>query len=231
METETSTASPDVSETQKPSGPTTGTNTAPSGATPDKAALALEEALKRLADLEHSNFNAKEEVDRHRKKLTAYEKQEKETAEAKRLADEAQLSEIERTKKQHLDLQAEYEAYKKSTQDRIVRYEIEGQAGKLGIIDPEAAAALMNRSLLEYNEDGTPNNAEKLLKELIKNKPYLAPKPAEPPAELPTVPAATQHQQPPVTPAMNPGRSSIAPPTTPSIGQITRLDQINFKRR
>ena len=210
------------------SGPTTGTQ-ATSGATPEKAALSLEDAMKRLADLEHSNFNAKEEVERHRKKLTAYEKKEQEASEAKRLADEAQLSEIERTKKQHSDLQSEYEAFRKMMQDRIVRYEIEGQASKLGIIDPEAASALMNRSLLEFNEDGTPSNAEKLLKDLIKNKPYLAPaKPEDPPA----TPAQTATQQkPPLTPAMNPGRSSIAVQGTPPQGQITRLDQIQFKRR
>ena len=225
---DTETTSPSTLVTGVTSGPATG-NTAPSGATPEKAALSLEEATKRLADLEHSNFNAKEELERHRKKLTAYEKQEKETAEAKRLADEAQLSEIERTKKQHSELQAEYEAFKKMMQDRIVRYEIEGQASRLGIIDPEAASALMNKSLLEFNEDGTPSNAEKLLKDLIKNKPYLAPaKPEDPPA----TPAQTATQQkPPLTPAMNPGRSSIAVQGTPPQGQITRLDQIQFKRR
>jgi hypothetical protein len=209
-------------------GPATGTKVADSAMQP-ATALTLDEALKKLAEHEHLQNNAKEELERHRKKLTAYEKQEKEAAEAKRLADEAQLSEIERTKKQFSDLQSEYEAFKKMMQDRIVRYEIEGQASKLGIIDPEAASALMNKSLLEFNEDGTPSNAEKLLKDLIKNKPYLAPaKPEDPP----TTPAQTaSQQQPPLTPAMNPGRSSIAIQGTPPQGQITRLDQIQFKRR
>jgi len=199
------------------------------GLKPQKNALTLEEALKKLSDYEHEVQLARGAEDRLGKKLSSYEKKEKEAAEAKRLADEAQLSEIERTKKQHADLQSEYEAFKKMMQDRIVRYEIEGQASKLGIIDPEAASALMNKSLLEFNEDGTPNNAEKLLKDLIKNKPYLAPaKPEDPPA----TPAQTaSQQQPPLTPAMNPGRSSIAVQGTPPQGQITRLDQIQFKRR
>jgi hypothetical protein len=167
--------------------------------------ISLEEAKKLRS--EASNL---------RKRLKTYEDSEKETAEAKRLAEEAQLSEIERTKKQFSDLQSEYDTFKKQMQDRIVRYEIEAQASKLGIIDPEAASALLNRSTLEYGEDGTPNNAEKLLKDLIKNKPYLAPKPVDPPKEeQPAPPAQTANQQrPPMTPAMNPGRSAISTPNT-----------------
>src|SRR5437588_10612416 len=91
--------SPGQSATQTP-GPATETPTTSTGATPAKAALTLEEALKKLADLEHSHGAAREELDRHRKKLTAYEKSEADAQAAKTLADEAQLSEIERTKKQ-----------------------------------------------------------------------------------------------------------------------------------
>lgn len=233
---ETTTTSPGVSATQQPSGPATGTQ-ATSGATPEKAALTLEEALKKLSDLEHSNKNASEEVERHRKKLTAYEKKEQEAEAAKRAAEEAQLSEIERTKKQFQDVQSQFDAYKQKTQDRIVRYEIENRAAKLGIIDPEAASALLPRGSLEYDDDGTPTNAEKLLKELIKNKPYLAPakqEQAQEQAQQQTTPAQTAHLQssrPPIVPAMNPGRGQIAPPSQFPQGKPVRLSEVWQKQR
>lgn len=210
-----------------PNGPATG-NQGNSSATLPVPALTLDEALKKLADLEHSNRNASEEVERHRKKLTAYEKAEKEREAASQAAKDAELGEVERTKKQFSTLQSEYEAYKKATQDRIVRYEIEAQASKLGIIDPEAASALLNKSLLEFGEDGSPSNAEKLLKDLIKNKPYLAPAKQEQAQEQSSPAQTASNSRPPVTPPMNPGRSTIAQPNAPQ-GPV-RLGDIQWKR-
>src|SRR5579872_6849687 len=141
MAEETPTPSPETGATPVTGIPATGTP-APAGATPATATLTLEEALKRLADVEQSQKNAKEEVERHRKKLSAYEKQEKEQEAAKKAAEEAQLSEIERTKKQHAELQAQHETYRRTTQERLVRYEVERRATALGIIDPDAATRL-----------------------------------------------------------------------------------------
>lgn len=192
------------------------TGNAPGGATPQKPAVTLEEALAQLAEekrvraaLEHEHKNATGELKRHRERLTAYEAAEKQ-------AQEAQLSEVERLKKQHTELQSQHAAYTKQTQERIVRYEVERQASKLGIIDPEAAAKLLDWSELEYEEDGTPKNATRLLEVLIKNKPYLAPKPTEPAqteqASMSPAQTAQSTRQAPVVPAMNPGRTSIAQP-------------------
>lgn len=53
-------------------------------------------------------------------------------------------------------------------------------AAKLGIIDPDAAAILIGPNL-KYGDDHRPSNAEDLLKELLKTKPYLkAPEPSTP---------------------------------------------------
>src|SRR5690348_17980877 len=110
--------------------PATGTP-ATGGATPpvSTATPTLEEVQRRYEELERSHKNAKEELERHRKnakKLADYEKAEQE-------AKEAQLSEIERIKKQHADLQAQHEAHVRQTQERIVRYEVEAQARRLNI--------------------------------------------------------------------------------------------------
>lgn len=202
--------SPDVSATQKSSGPATGTP-APGSATPPVAALTLEEALKKLADLEHAHGNATEEVERHRKKLSAYEKAEKEREAAKKAAEEAQLSEIERITKQHTELQAQHTAMQQQMQHRLVSYEVERQASKLGIIDPDAAAKLLDWNELEYDENGIPSNAAKVLEKLVKSKPYLAPTQPQQPPEPSAQPAASVRSAPTI-PAMNPGRTTIASP-------------------
>jgi hypothetical protein len=225
MPEDTNTPSPGTSVTPTPGTPVTGTPTTSSSVTPSKPAATVEELQARLAELEHSHTNAKEENDRHAKKISVYEKAEKEREAAEQARKDAELGEVERTKKQFSDLQSQFEQYKQQTQARIVRYEIEAQASKLGIIDPEAASALLNKSSLEFGEDGSPLNAEKLLKDLIKSKPYLAPKPAEPTQE----PSQTASQQkPPATPPMNPGRTAIAAPTNPQ-GPV-KLNQIQWKR-
>lgn len=203
--------SPETGVTPTP-GPATGP-TASTGATPEKPTATSEETLARIAELERALKNATEERDRHRKKLSGYE-------DAERKAQEAQLSEIERVNKQYSELQAQHTAYAQSMQERVVRYEIERQAAKLGIIDPDAAAKLLDRSALEYDEDGTPHNAAKLLKKLIEDKPYLAPAPSQPEQQAPT---RTQPVRPPALPAMQPGRSNIPAPGATPPGRIPRL--------
>lgn len=191
--------------------PVTGTPASPAGVMPQmKPSVTLEEALARIAELEHSHKNAVEERDRHRKKLSTYEKAEQD-------AKDAQLSEIERIQKQHSDLQQQHSAYTQAMQQRVTRYEVEKQAAKLGIIDPDAAARLLDASELEYDESGIPSNAAKLLEKLVKNKPYLAPaqsqsgEPATPPARVGA----------PAVPAMNPGRTNITPPDALPPGKMS----------
>lgn len=226
--------SPDVSVTQQSSGtPATGTP-ATESATPQKPTLSLEEAMKRIADLEHTHSNAREELDRHRKKLSVYEKTEKEAEAAKKAAEEAQLSEVERVKKQYSELQSQHDTYTRQMQERVVRYEIENQARGLNIIDPDAAVRLLDWSELEFAEDGTPTNAQKLLEKLVKSKPYLAPQTqtqqavGTPQTAQPTPPARAAT---PLIPAMNPGRANIAAPNTTPPGKIPSLSEAYGKRR
>ena len=87
---------------------------------------------------------------------------------------QAQMTEQEKLQKQATDLQSKYDSDTSALTERIVRYEVERQAAKIGIIDPDAAAQLIDWDALEYDEDGTPKNADALLKDLLKSKPYLA---------------------------------------------------------
>ncbi len=212
------------SVTQPSPQPVTGTP-GQSGVTPATTpTLAQEDALKRIADLERSLGNAKEENDRHSKRLSAYEKLEKEREAAAQAAKDAQLSEIERVKKEHLKAEARIQQLQ---QENIVEKVINA-AHKKGIIDPDLAALaiLQDKSLLD--ENGMPTDLDKALDALIKNKPYLVPAPPAEPATSPAQTAPSPAQQTPAIPAMNPGRSSIpGPGATP--GRIPQWNEV-FKR-
>ncbi len=207
-----------TSATQVPSQGATPT-IASSGATPEtKPSLSLEDAIKRLADAEHSLNNAKEENARHSKKLSAYEKAEKEAEAAKKAAEEAQLSEIERIKKQHTEAEQRIKHY----QQQLVMAQVKLAAKDKNIVDPDLAA-LAIQDKLEMDENGMPSNLEKVLDDLIKNKPYLVMKP-DAPATPPTTPAQTAPTpNAPAIPAMNHGRSNIAAPGSTPPGRVPRL--------
>lgn len=224
MSTDNTTTSSGESEMPTSDQPVMGTPNASKGETPEKSTSTTpEDALTRQNDLERKLKNATEELDRHRKnakKLAEYE-------EAERQAKEAQLSEIERTQKKYQELQAQHETYVKTMQERMVRYEVERVASTLGIIDPDAATKLLDWSQIEYEEDGTVKNADKLLAALVKQRPWLKPVPTpEPEAEQKVTPAqpATPQQRTPRLPANNPGRSAIAAPSPVPPGRIARLN-------
>lgn len=213
--------------------PATGPN-ATGGAMPPAAPnLTLEEALKKLADLEHSHGNAKEELERHRKKLTAYEKAEADREAAKKAAEEAQLSEIDRIKKQHADIQAQHNALMLELQETRIQHAVERAAHDLQFIHPEIAGRLLDRAELEFEDNGAPKNAKHLLEKLLKTMPELArhPEPASPPAtsQPGTAPTAPARPGTPALPAFNPGRTQITPPGTLPPGKPVRLADIRRK--
>ncbi len=75
--------------------PATGTPASP-GATPAQAALTLEEALKKIAELELHASNKTEEATRHGAKLTAAEKELAAYKAAEQAARDAQMSELQK---------------------------------------------------------------------------------------------------------------------------------------
>ena len=94
--------------------------------------------------------------------------------EAKVKADEdAKLTEQERLQKRIAELERKDTEYQQTLQERTVRYEVMLMANKLGIVDPDAAFRLLDVSSLEFDDDGKPNNIEKVLKKLVSDKPYL----------------------------------------------------------
>jgi hypothetical protein len=145
---------------------------------------------------------------------------------AEKLAQEAQLAEIDRVKKQHAEAQERIKHY----QQELVTAQVMLAAQKKGIIDPEMAAMAVHAHL-EFGDDGMPNNLDKALDTLIKNKPYLAPKPDTPPA-APATPAQTANAQtaPTVPPFNVNGRASIGQPGQQPSGTPTRLEDLHWSR-
>src|SRR5260221_500975 len=198
--------------------------TASTGVTPQKPTLTLEEVLKENAELKHAHTNAREQADRQAKQLEKFQKQEKEAEAAKKAADLAQLSELEQEKKQRVDAEARIKHY----QQQLVMAQVKLAAQGKNIVDPDLAA-LAIQDKLELDENGMPTNLDKILDDLIKNKPYLVK--ADASATTPaTTPAQTANQRTaPATPAMNPGRSNIASPNTLAPGRIPTWSEV-YKR-
>lgn len=170
----------------------------------------------------------------HRKKLSVYEETEKQQAEAKRLAEEAQLSEIDRVKKQHADIQAQHNAVLLELQETRIQHAVERAAHDLRFIHPEIAGRLLDRAELEFEDNGAPKNAKQLLEKLLKAMPELAHK--ETPAEQPAIPQSAAQIAPtrpgtPALPAMNPGRTQITPPGVLPPGQRVTLADIRSRRK
>lgn len=105
-----------------------------------------------------------------------------------RQADEATMTEQQKLSRRAAQLEAELEAERADARSRANRYEVQLAAGRLGIVDPDAAVKLLDWDAIEYAEDGSPRDVEAALKALLKSKPYLAAQAAAP-AASPTNPA------------------------------------------
>ncbi len=203
--------------------PATGTP-APAGATPPAAALSLEEAMKRIAELELQASNKTEEATRHGAKLTAAEKELAAYKAAEATAQAAQLSELERAQKQAADAVVQQEALTKELENARVFQDVTRLASKFNFLvsaDTLARMLLLDRAAIEFT-DGTPQNVEKLLEKLAKAESGLV------------KPTDAQQQGAPPLPGMSPdraayGRSSIQRPGTPTPGQRPSWDEVQWK--
>lgn len=163
---------PDEIPVTPPIVPETPTSEAQNPETPARTGLSHDEALDALKKV-------RQEAADSRRKLQAYEK-------AKQEQDERDLSELQKAQKRLTQLEADHQTLTTAAQSRALRYEVQLSAAKLGIVDPDAAARLLDNSELTFAEDGSPTNVESLLKALVKARPWLAP-PSDPPAR-PTAP-------------------------------------------
>lgn len=122
---------------------------------------------------EPESFDA-EYVRKLRAEAAEYRKRLRELEAAVKKQEEAKLSETERLQQRLAELEKEQAEWQRERQERTLKYEVMLAAGKLGIVDAEAAYKLLDLSAIEFDEDGNPTNIEKALRDLIAKRPYLA---------------------------------------------------------
>ena len=122
---------------------------------------------------EPERFDA-EYVKRLRAEAASYRTKLKELEQKVQEHETAKLSEAEKLQKRLAELERQQAEHERERQERTLKYETMLTASKLGIVDPEAAYKLLDLASIEFEEDGTPRNIEKALRELIAKRPYLA---------------------------------------------------------
>lgn len=84
----------------------------------------------------------------------------------------------EKLQEQLADRERELEQLRTSQREAVINSAIGQAASKLGVVDLDAATKLIDRSALEFDDSGAPQNVEQLVEGLVQDKPYLAAKPA-----------------------------------------------------
>jgi hypothetical protein len=92
---------------------------------------------------------------------------------AQRKADEAKLSDAERSTKRMAELERQNEDLTRSLLEERLMSRVMAAAQRLGFADPGDAFSLIDQGDLVI-EDGYPKNVDKVLKDLLTRKPYLA---------------------------------------------------------
>ena len=151
-----------------PAAPTSGQEpTAGTGQAPTTASGQAPETTHSLAEVQAALQAARREAAAHRTENAALKK-------AQADAEAATLTEAQKVSRERDTLKAQLDSERLERQSAINRYEVQLQASKLGIVDPEAAVKLLDWESLEYADDGSPKGLEAALKKLLASKPYLA---------------------------------------------------------
>lgn len=88
--------------------------------------------------------------------------------------EESEKTELQKAVEKAAQLEKERESWQSRQKETAAQYDVALKAAKLGIVDPDAAWKLLDRSELQYDADDKPSNTELLLQGLLKEKPYLA---------------------------------------------------------
>jgi hypothetical protein len=112
-------------------------------------------------------------VRRLRAEAAEYRRKLRELERELRKRDEEKLSEAERMRLRLSELEKELSQRELLLREHTLRYETMLRAREMGIVDPDAAYRLLDLAEVEYDESGRPTNIERLLRELVRKRPYL----------------------------------------------------------
>jgi hypothetical protein len=171
--TQTEPQAGDTENPQPQAGATTTTPEPQAGDGKDTStdAISLEEAKKLRS--ESANLRKRLKDAEVSKAELAELKKFKEQIDAKDLSDKEKQDRAVQKKEQELaERQSELEKANNRIRDLTINQAVLSQAGKLNIVDPEVAAQIIKADI-ELDESGNPTNIPDLLKQLVKDKPYL----------------------------------------------------------
>jgi hypothetical protein len=87
--------------------------------------------------------------------------------------EQAQMTETEKLRAENEKAKADVAAATQRATETAIRSEIRVKAAQLGIVDPDAAYLLADRSNVQYQEDGAVSGVDEALTALLEAKPYL----------------------------------------------------------
>lgn len=199
--------SDDVSQGQEPAAQAAATTNTPTATTPTPDVTPVTTAPASTPPQEEDDFDRDRAMSTIRKlrdevksakastkELDDIRTQLKTIEDAKLTDQEKQQKRFDEAQQKIADYERQQTEWARERQELTTRTAIVSAAQKIGMVDPEAAYKLLDLTTLEFNEDGSPKNTEKVLRALLQSKPYLAGSP--------------------VTNTTNPPRSSESPPET-----------------
>lgn len=86
---------------------------------------------------------------------------------------EAEKSELQKAMEMADAKDKQLQALMERQKELVVQSGVTTIANRLGIIDPDAAYRLLDKSAIEYDENGQAKNIEPLLVSMLKDRPYL----------------------------------------------------------
>lgn len=155
----------------------TGTPATGEGATGTAAATAVGVAAvpltpEQIAELQASNARLMKALEAEREGNKEIRRQRSEEEKAKLTGQEQVAAELE-------ELREAEQQWAVERAELTIEREIGRLGPKLGILDPEVTAALIDWDDLEFDDDGKPTNVEDVVRALIAKKPMLAGKPSD----------------------------------------------------
>lgn len=121
---------------------------------------------------EQVNKIVQERLAREQKKYADYDDLKAKASKFDEL-DEQNKSELQKANDRAAKLERDLADATAAAQDSLLRSAVISEAAKRKVVDPDAALALVDRSLLEFGDDGSPTNIADAMDQLLKAKPYL----------------------------------------------------------
>jgi hypothetical protein len=142
------------------------------GAAPQEQAVSQPDSTPRLFSQEEVNRLTGQARRDARNQFSDYDALKERAAKADEL-EQAQLTEAEKLSQRAADAERQLADANAKTADALIASEVKVRAVQLGVVDPDAAYLLMDRSSVKYDPDSGVSGVDDALTQLLDDKPYL----------------------------------------------------------